>query len=94
MLWELKCRFEDLTSTVLVVCDPSRRGCFRPHLLWMDGLCFQKASFSFPPGGLQDDCFLFVCACVCVPPWRAQDLIWLLSIYFCYLAGVVGGCVN
>lgn len=56
-------------------------------------LCFQVFLFFFPPtlgGGLQDDCFLFVCVC----PWKAWDLIWLLRICFCYLAGIVGGCVN
>lgn len=32
----------------------------------------------------------YLCAC----PWRARDLIWRLIIHFCYLAGIVGGCVN
>lgn len=55
-------------------------------------LCFQKVYFSPTLGGegLQDDLFLFVCVC----PRKAWDLIWLLRICFCYLAGIVGGCVN
>lgn len=71
--------------------DPPCGDCFRSHLLWV--IVFPEGLFllcSRGRGGLQDDCFLFVCVC----PRKAWDLIWLLRICFCYLAGIVGGCVN
>lgn len=56
-------------------------------------LHFQKVFFSPTLRGVQvAGLLLFICVCVC--PQKAWDLIWLLRIRFCYLAGIVGGCVN
>lgn len=81
-----------LMSPMIAGHDPPCGDCFRPCLLRI--IVFPEGFFSPPPlgwgGWLQDDFFLFVFVC----PRKAWDLIWLLRICFCYLAGIVGGCVN
>lgn len=95
MAGEMKCSFPNPALSTLIVCDLSRRDCSRPHLLWKDrALCLFPEDFIFIFFSNLEVGFGRIASYLCVCPRRAQDLIWLLSIHFCYLAGIVGGCVN
>lgn len=92
MDWEFQCSFGALMSPRVAAHDPPCAECFRTYLLWI--IAFPEGFFlPYPEGGGQvAGLLLFICVCVC--PQKAWDLIWLLRIRFCYLAGIVGGCVN